>query len=55
MEQMAPHFGDEAKLIALAKLGRQQFEEMWARERAERMVQQPVPQAPPRAVDDRAA
>ena len=36
MEQMAPHFGDEARLIAIAKLGRQQFEETWARERAER-------------------
>jgi glutathione-regulated potassium-efflux system ancillary protein KefC len=55
MEQMVPHFGDEAKLIALAKLGRQQFEAMWARERAERLEQQPVPEARPRAVDDRAA
>jgi glutathione-regulated potassium-efflux system ancillary protein KefC len=34
MEQMAPHFGDEAKLIAMAKQGRQQLEELWARERA---------------------
>ncbi len=38
MEQMAPHFDDEAKLIALAKQGRQQLEEMWARERAERQA-----------------
>jgi glutathione-regulated potassium-efflux system ancillary protein KefC len=34
MNQMAPHFGDEGKLIALAKQGRQQLEETWARERA---------------------
>ena len=34
MEQMAPHFGNEAKLIAIAKQGRQQLEELWARERA---------------------
>jgi hypothetical protein len=34
IQQMAPHFGDEAKLIALAKLGRQQFETMWARKSA---------------------
>jgi glutathione-regulated potassium-efflux system ancillary protein KefC len=36
MLQMAPHFGDESKLIALAKQGRSQLEELWARERAER-------------------
>ena len=36
IEQMAPHQGDEARLIALAKVGRQQFEETWAHERAER-------------------
>ncbi len=34
IEQMAPHLGDENKLIAVAKQGRQQLEEMWARERA---------------------
>jgi len=33
MEQMAPHFEDERKLIAIAKQGRQQLEEMWASER----------------------
>ena len=32
---MAPHLGDEQKLIALAKQGRQQLETMWAQERAE--------------------
>ncbi len=37
IQQMAPHFGDEAKLIALAKLGRQQFEAMWAQEREDRL------------------
>ena len=35
LEQMAPHLGDEQKLIALAKQGRQQLETMWAQERAE--------------------
>ncbi|MGL6112385.1 MAG: glutathione-regulated potassium-efflux system protein KefC [Rubrivivax sp.] len=33
MERMAPHFGDESKLIALSKQGRQQLEEQWAQER----------------------
>jgi glutathione-regulated potassium-efflux system ancillary protein KefC len=35
MEQMAPHFGDEGKLIAMAKQGRQQLETLWAQERAD--------------------
>lgn len=35
LEQMAPHLGDEQKLIALSKQGRQQLETMWAQERAE--------------------
>ncbi len=35
IEQMAPHQGDEQKLIAVAKQGRQQLETMWAQERAE--------------------
>ena len=43
---MAPHFGDEKRLIAIAELGRQQFEETWARERAEREAAQ-ARQAPP--------
>jgi len=36
MEQMAPHFGDEKKLIALSKQGRAQLEAQWAEERAQR-------------------
>ena len=36
MEQMAPHFGDEKKLIALAKQGRAQLEAQWAEERVQR-------------------
>ena len=36
MHEMAPHRGDEKQLIALAKQGRQQLEELWSRERAER-------------------
>lgn len=35
VEQMRQHFGDEAKLIAIAKQGRQQLEEQFARERDE--------------------
>jgi glutathione-regulated potassium-efflux system ancillary protein KefC len=35
LEQMAPHLGDQRQLIAVAKQGRQQLEQMWARERAE--------------------
>jgi glutathione-regulated potassium-efflux system ancillary protein KefC len=34
LEQMRPHFADEAKLIAAAKQGRQQLEELFAQERA---------------------
>jgi len=33
LDQMAPHLGDEQKLIAVAKQGRQQLETMWAQER----------------------
>jgi glutathione-regulated potassium-efflux system ancillary protein KefC len=33
LEVMRPHFGDEAKLIAIAKQGRQQLEELFAQER----------------------
>ncbi len=35
LEQMAPHLHDEAKLIAMAKQGREQLETLWAQERAE--------------------
>jgi len=31
--QMAPHLGDESRLIALSKAGRQQFESLLAQER----------------------
>lgn len=40
LERMAPHLGDENQLIALSKQGRQQLEELWARERAENAAQQ---------------
>jgi glutathione-regulated potassium-efflux system ancillary protein KefC len=36
MEAMAPHQGNEKELIAVAKQGRRQLEELWAQERAER-------------------
>ena len=39
VEQMAPHFGDQNKLIAMAKQGREQLEQLWSRERAERRQQ----------------
>jgi glutathione-regulated potassium-efflux system ancillary protein KefC len=35
LEQMAPHRADENQLIAMVRQGRQQLEEMWARERAD--------------------
>ena len=35
LEQMAPHFGDQNRLIAMAKECRRQLEELWARERAD--------------------
>jgi len=40
MREMAPHRGDERKLIALSKQGRQQLEELWARERQEQRERQ---------------
>jgi glutathione-regulated potassium-efflux system ancillary protein KefC len=37
--KMAPHQGDENKLISVAKQGRAQLEALWSRERAERTQQ----------------
>jgi len=34
LHQLAPHYGDQARLIALSKAGRQQLEEMFAQDRA---------------------
>ncbi len=39
IEAMLPHLGDEPKLVAVAKQGRQQLEHLWAQERAERQDQ----------------
>ncbi|WP_298231984.1 glutathione-regulated potassium-efflux system protein KefC [uncultured Azohydromonas sp.] len=36
MEQMAPYFRDEQRMIDMARQGREQLEALWARERAER-------------------
>jgi glutathione-regulated potassium-efflux system ancillary protein KefC len=36
LHQMAPHQGDEKKLIAVAQQGRRELEELWQRERSER-------------------
>ncbi|MEO5732877.1 MAG: glutathione-regulated potassium-efflux system protein KefC [Rubrivivax sp.] len=36
MTQMAPHQGDQGRMISLAKQGRSQLEAMWAQERADR-------------------
>lgn len=35
LAQMAPHFQDQGRLMAMAKEGRRQLEELWAKERAE--------------------
>jgi glutathione-regulated potassium-efflux system ancillary protein KefC len=40
LDEMAPHIGDENKVIALAKQGRSQLEALWSRERSERVAQQ---------------
>jgi len=37
---MAPHFGDENKLIALSKQGREQLEAQWAAERQQQSDRQ---------------
>jgi glutathione-regulated potassium-efflux system ancillary protein KefC len=39
LDAMAPHLGDEQKLITVAKQGRQQLEQMWAQERQAATVQ----------------
>ena len=39
LHQMAPHQGDEKKLISVTQQGRQQLEELWSRERQERRQQ----------------
>ena len=54
MEQMAPHFGDEKKLIALSRQGREQLEAQWAAERAEQRARQARAgwQSPPAAAPD---
>lgn len=35
LEEMTPHLGDQNKLIAMSKKGRQQLEQQWAKEREE--------------------
>jgi glutathione-regulated potassium-efflux system ancillary protein KefC len=47
LDRMAPHFRDEAKLVAIAKQGRRQLEELWARERAEASGVKASPPPPP--------
>ena len=39
LHQMAPHQGDEKKLISVTQQGRQQLEELWSREREQRREQ----------------
>jgi len=36
LHQMAPHQGDEKKLISVAQQGRQELDELWSRERSQR-------------------
>jgi glutathione-regulated potassium-efflux system ancillary protein KefC len=57
LQKMAPHQGDENKLISVAKQGRAQLEALWSRERAERSQQTAQAtrsgwQAPTRAAPD---
>jgi glutathione-regulated potassium-efflux system ancillary protein KefC len=40
LREMAPHYGDEARLISMAKAGRQQLEELFAQERAQHQQRQ---------------
>jgi glutathione-regulated potassium-efflux system ancillary protein KefC len=40
LEKLLPHQGDEKRLIALSKQGRQQLEAQWAQERADNLVRQ---------------
>ncbi|WKB52215.1 glutathione-regulated potassium-efflux system protein KefC [Eleftheria terrae] len=40
LEEQRPHYRDQAKLVALAKLGRQQLEELFAQERQDREQRQ---------------
>ncbi|MCW5612891.1 MAG: glutathione-regulated potassium-efflux system protein KefC [Rubrivivax sp.] len=58
MQAMAPHQGDEKRLISIARQGRQELEELWSREREERRrtrarrgegfgAEAPAPPAPP--------
>ena len=55
IDQQVPHLGDEGKLIALAKQGRQQLEQMWAQERAERAAQRDRPDFQPAGPPDLSA
>jgi glutathione-regulated potassium-efflux system ancillary protein KefC len=41
LHAMAPHQGDEGALIAVARRGRQQLEQMWSQERAEQRSRRP--------------
>ena len=47
LEQMYPHHRDRAKLIAVAKQGRQQLEEQMARERELQRAEDTAPTRPP--------
>jgi glutathione-regulated potassium-efflux system ancillary protein KefC len=47
LERMAPHMGDEARLISLTKAGRQQLERLLAEERALAERRRGVGEAPP--------
>jgi glutathione-regulated potassium-efflux system ancillary protein KefC len=57
LQQMAPHFGDEQRLIAIARAGREQLEAQWAQERRQRAAQrlrsewQATPEEAPRPSD----
>ena len=46
LEAMAPHLGDEQKLITVAKQGRQQLEQLWAQERDAAAALKPAARTP---------
>jgi glutathione-regulated potassium-efflux system ancillary protein KefC len=52
LEQSAPHFKDESKLIALSKIGRQQMERFMAEERQRKDSRAQTPSWPDKAAAD---
>ena len=53
LQESAPHFRDESRLIAMSKIGRQQMEQFMADERARKDSRRPSSASPGGAEDDR--